>query len=93
MTSAACYGAMDKKSGLREIITAKNLFGDLRVAKHAFWGGRVNNMKNYKIAVAGTGYVGLSIASLDAKVAYSDVDFVVIAAPTNVYSINISNVA
>ena len=24
--------------------------------------GGVNNMKNYKIAVAGTGYVGLSIA-------------------------------
>lgn len=89
-------------------------------------------MKNYKIAVAGTGYVGLSIATLlsqhhqvtavdivpekveminnrkspiqddyiekylaekelnltatlDAKAAYSDVDFVVIAAPTNVY--------
>ena len=89
-------------------------------------------MKNYKIAVAGTGYVGLSIATLlsqhhqvtavdiipekvdminnrkspiqddyiekylaekelnltatlDAKVAYSDADFVVIAAPTNVY--------
>lgn len=87
-------------------------------------------MKNYKIAVAGTGYVGLSIATLlsqhhhvtavdiipekveminnrkspiqddyiekylaekdldltatlDAKVAYSDADFVVIAAPTN----------
>ena len=94
--------------------------------------GGVNNMKNYKIAVAGTGYVGLSIATLlsqhhqvtavdivpekveminnrkspiqddyiekylaekdlnltatlDAKVAYSDADFVVIAAPTNVY--------
>ena len=89
-------------------------------------------MKNYKIAVAGTGYVGLSIATLlsqphqetvvdiipekvdminnrkppiqdeyikkylaekelnltatlDAKVAYADADFVVIAAPTNVY--------
>ena len=89
-------------------------------------------MRNYKIAVAGTGYVGLSIATLlsqhhqvtavdivpekveminnrkspiqddyiekylaekdlnltatlDAKVAYSDADFVVIAAPTNVY--------
>ena len=89
-------------------------------------------MKNYKIAVAGTGYVGLSIATLlsqhhqvtavdivpekveminnrkspiqddyiekylaekelnltatlDAKATYSDVDFVVIAAPTNVY--------
>ena len=88
--------------------------------------------KDYKIAVAGTGYVGLSIATLfsqhhqvtavdiipekvdminnrkspiqddyiekylaekelnltatlDAKVAYSDADFVVIAAPTNVY--------
>ena len=88
--------------------------------------------KGYKIAVAGTGYVGLSIATLlsqhhqvtavdiipekvdlinnrkspiqddyiekylaekelnlttalDAKAAYSDADFVVIAAPTNVY--------
>lgn len=88
--------------------------------------------KDYKIAVAGTGYVGLSIATLlsqnhhvtavdiipekvemlnnrkspiqdeyiekylaekeldltatlDAKAAYSDADFVVIAAPTNVY--------
>lgn len=97
-------------------------------------------MKNYKIAVAGTGYVGLSIATLlsqhhqvtavdiipekvdmiknrkspiqddyiekylaekelnltatlDAKAAYSDADFVVIAAPTNVYSTNRSNVA
>ena len=27
----------------------------------------VNNMKNYKIAVAGTGYVGLSIATLLAQ--------------------------
>lgn len=89
-------------------------------------------MKDYKVAVAGTGYVGLSIttllsqhhhvtavdiipekveminnrkspiqddyiekylaekdldltATLDAKAAYSDADFVVIAAPTNVY--------
>ena len=88
--------------------------------------------KNYKIVVAGTGYVGLSIATLlsqhhqvtavdiipekvdlinnrkspiqdeyiekylsekkldliatlDAKAAYSDADFVVIAAPKNVY--------
>lgn len=88
-------------------------------------------MKDYKIAVAGTGYVGLSIATLlsqyhhviavdiipekveminnrrspiqdeyiekyfaekklnltatmDAKTAYADADFVVIAAPTNV---------
>ena len=97
-------------------------------------------MKNYKIAVAGTGYVGLSIATLlsqhhqvtavdivpekveminnrkspiqddyiekylaekelnltatlDAKAAYADADFVVIAAPTNVYSTNRIDVA
>ena len=97
-------------------------------------------MKDYKIAVAGTGYVGLSIATLlsqhhqvtavdiipekvdminnrkspiqddyiekylaekelnltatlDAKAAYSDADFVVIAAPTNVYSTNHIDVA
>lgn len=97
-------------------------------------------MRNYKIAVAGTGYVGLSLgvllsqhhqvvavdivqakvdminnkkspiqddyiekylaekdlnltATLDAKVAYSDADFVVIAAPTNVYSTNHIDVA
>ena len=90
-------------------------------------------MKNSKISVAGTGYVGLSIATLlsqhhhvtavdiipekveminnrkspiqddyiekylaeknldltatlDAKAAYSNADFVVVAAPTNVYS-------
>ena len=92
--------------------------------------GGVNSMKNYKIAVASTGYVGLSIATLlsqhhqvtavdivpekveminnrkspiqddyiekylaekelnltatlDAKTAYADANFVVIAAPTN----------
>ena len=97
-------------------------------------------MKSYKIAVAGTGYVGLSLAvllsqhnevhavdiipekvdlinhrkspiqddyiekylaekelnltaTLDAKAAYSDADFVVIAAPTNVYSTNRIDVA
>ena len=96
--------------------------------------------KDYKIAVAGTGYVGLSIATLlsqhhqvtavdivpekvelinnrkspvqdeyiekylsekelnltatlDAETAYSDADFVVIAAPTNVYSTNRIDVA
>ena len=97
-------------------------------------------MKQYKIAVAGTGYVGLSVATLlaqhnqvtavdvipekvglinqrkspiqdeyiekylaekelnltatlDAKAAYSDADFVVVAAPTNVYSTNRIDVA
>ena len=97
-------------------------------------------MRKYKIAVAGTGYVGLSIATLlsqrhqvtavdivsekveminnrrspiqddyiekylaekelnltatlDAKAAYSDADFVIIAAPTNVYSTNHIDVA
>lgn len=97
-------------------------------------------MKNYTIAVAGSGYVGLSIATLlsqhhkvyavdiipekvdlinnrkspiqdeyiekylaekeldltatmDAKLAYSNADFVVIAAPTNVYSTNRIDVA
>lgn len=98
--------------------------------------------KDYKIAIAGTGYVGLSIATLlsqhhqvtavdiipkkvdminnrkspiqdeyiekyltekdldldltatlDAKAAYSDADFVVIAALTNVYSTNRTDVA
>ena len=32
-------------------------------------------------------------ATLDAKTAYADADFVVIAAPTNVYRANQSNVA
>lgn len=96
--------------------------------------------KDYKIAIDGTGYVGLAIATLlsqhhqvtavdiipekvdminnrkspiqddyiekylaeknldltatlDAKAAYSDADFVVIAALTNVYSTNRRNVA
>lgn len=96
--------------------------------------------KDYKVAAAGTGYVGLSLsvllaqhnqvmavdivqakvdminnhkspiqddyiekylaekelnltATLDAKAAYSDADFVVIAAPTNVYSTNRIDVA
>ena len=100
----------------------------------------MREFKDLKIAVAGTGYVGLSIATLlsqhhkvtavdiipekvelinnkkspiqdeyiekylaekeldltatlDAKEAYSDADFVVIAAPTNVYSTNRIDVA
>ena len=32
-------------------------------------------------------------ATLDARAAYSDADFIVIAAPTNVYGVNRSNVA
>ena len=100
----------------------------------------MREFKDLKIAVAGTGYVGLAIATLlsqhhqvtavdiipekvdminnrkspiqddyiekylaeknldltatlDAKAAYSDADFVVIAALTNVYSTNRRNVA
>ena len=100
----------------------------------------MKEFKDLKIAVAGTGYVGLSLAvllaqhhqvtaldivpekveminnkkspiqdeyiekylaekelnltaTLDAKEAYSDADFVVIAAPTNVYSTNYIDVA
>ena len=100
----------------------------------------MREFKDLKIAVAGTGYVGLSIATLlsqhhkvmavdiipekvelinnrkspiqdeyiekylaekdldltatlDAKEAYTDADFVIIAAPTNVYSTNRIDVA
>ena len=50
-------------------------------------------MKNYKIAVAGTGYVGLSIATLLSQhhqvtavdIIPEKVDLIVIAALTNVY--------
>ena len=107
----------------------------------AFYGKKRKNMeRKYTVAVAGTGYVGLSIATLlaqhhkvyavdivpekvelinnkkspiqdeyiekylaekeldltatlDAKEAYSKADFVVIAAPTNVYSTNHIDVA
>ena len=50
--------------------------------------------KKYTIAVAGTGYVGLSIATLLSQhhKVYA-ADFVVIAAPTNVYSTNRIDVA
>ena len=120
---------MARNTILRDVyIDKKHLLKELGSKKT----GGVNIMKNYKIAVAGTGYVGLSIATLlsqhhqvtavdivpekvdlinnrkspiqddyiekylaekelnltatlDAKAAYSDADFVVIAAPTNVY--------
>lgn len=102
--------------------------------------GIMRDFKDLKVAVAGTGYVGLSLAvllsqyhkvmavdivpekvelinskkspiqdeyiekylaekeldltaTLDAKEAYSDADFVIIAAPTNVYSTNRIDVA
>ena len=118
--------------------------GAYSVAELFLWtkldGGVSIMKKDYKIAIAGTGYVGLSIATLlsqhhqvtavdiipkkvdminnrkspiqdeyiekyltekdldltatlDAKAAYSDADFVVIAALTNVYSTNRIDVA
>ena len=127
-----------KLRGKRIRLTKNTILRDVYIDKSTFLRnlgpkktGGVNIMKNYKIAVAGTGYVGLSIATslsqhhqvtavdivpekvelinnhkspiqddyiekylaekelnltatLDAKAAYSDADFVVIAAPTNV---------
>ena len=47
----------------------------------------MRGFKDLKIAVAGTGYVGLSIATLLSQHhKVTAVDIVVIAAPTNVYS-------
>ena len=136
-----------KLRGKRIRLTKNTILRDVYIDKSTFLRnlgpkktGGVNIMKNYKIAVAGTGYVGLSIATslsqhhqvtavdivpekvelinnhkspiqddyiekylaekelnltatLDAKAAYSDADFVVIAAPTNVYSTNRIDVA
>ena len=130
-----------EKTKLNRNIECKGAYS---VAELFLWtkldGGVSIMKKDYKIAIAGTGYVGLSIATLlsqhhqvtavdiipkkvdminnrkspiqdeyiekyltekdldltatlDAKAAYSDADFVVIAALTNVYSTNRSNVA
>lgn len=130
-----------EKTKLNRNIECKGAYS---VAELFLWtkldGGVSIMKKDYKIAIAGTGYVGLSIATLlsqhhqvtavdiipkkvdminnrkspiqdeyiekyltekdldltatlDAKAAYSDADFVVIAALTNVYSTNRIDVA
>lgn len=126
---------MKESSSLRWIAFVRPAVGLFAVLSNRKLVRENRTMKNYKIAVAGTGYVGLSLgvllsqhhqvvavdivqakvdminnkkspiqddyiekylaekdlnltATLDAKAAYSDADFVVIAAPTNVYSTN-----
>ena len=130
-----------EKTKLNRNIECKGAYS---VAELFLWtkldGGVSIMKKDYKIAIAGTGYVGLSIATLlsqhhqvtavdivpekvelinnrkspiqddyiekylaekelnltatlDAKTAYADADFVVIAAPANVYSTNRIDVA
>ena len=121
---------MKESSSLRWIAFVRPAVGLFAVLSNRKLVRENRTMKNYKIAVAGTGYVGLSLgvllaqnhqvvavdivqakvdminnkkspiqddyiekyltekdlnltATLDAKAAYSDADFVVIAAPTN----------
>ena len=121
---------MKESSSLRWIAFERPAVGLFAVLSNRKLVRENRTMKNYKIAVAGTGYVGLSLgvllsqhhqvvavdivqakvdminnkkspiqddyiekylaekdlnltATLDAKAAYSDADFVVIAAPTN----------
>ena len=131
---------MKESSSLRWIAFVRPAVGLFAVLSNRKLVRENRTMKNYKIAVAGTGYVGLSLgvllsqhhqvvavdivqakvdminnkkspiqddyiekylaekdldltATLDAKAAYSDADFVVIAALTNVYSTNRIDVA
>ena len=142
-----CFRGMVSKKTYREKTKLNRNIeckGAYSVADLFLWkeldGGVSIMKKDYKIAIAGTGYVGLSIATLlsqhhqvtavdiipekvdminnrkspiqdeyiekyltekdldltatlDAKAAYSDADFVVIAALTNVYSTNRIDVA
>ena len=131
---------MKESSSLRWIAFVRPAVGLFAVLSNRKLVRENRTMKNYKIAVAGTGYVGLSLgvllsqhhkvvavdivqakvdminnkkspiqddyiekylaekelnltATLNAKTAYADADFVVIAASTNVYSTNRIDVA